>query len=277
MGVMVPVGDVALHVEERGQGPAVLLLHGFTGSVETWRPFLPRWQGFRTVAVDLLGHGRSDAPADPARYAFPRCVADLLALLEALGIGQVAVVGYSLGGRLALHLALALGERLWALVLESATPGLLDPRQRAVRVRRDDSLAERLLREGLEAFVRWWEAQPLFASQARLPPSVRERLRRQRLSHSAVGLAGALRGLSLGRQQPLWRRLSELIAPALVIVGALDERYCEVGRRLAAALPRGELAVVPGAGHAVHLERPRPFATLVGRFLDRHRPQEVRA
>ncbi|MCS7276103.1 MAG: 2-succinyl-6-hydroxy-2,4-cyclohexadiene-1-carboxylate synthase [Dehalococcoidia bacterium] len=273
MGVRVPVGDVALYVEERGEGPAVLLLHGFTGSVETWLPFLSRWQGFRTVAVDLLGHGRSDAPADPSRYAFPRCVSDLVALLDALGIGRVAVVGYSLGGRLALHLALALGERLWALVLESASPGIVDPRQRAARVRRDDSLAEQLLQEGLEAFVRLWEAQPLFASQSRLPATVRERLRRQRLSHSPVGLAAALRGMSVGRQEPLWRRLSEVRAPTLVIVGALDERYCDIGRRMAASLPRGELAVVPGAGHTVHLERPRRFASIVRDFLERNRPQ----
>jgi 2-succinyl-6-hydroxy-2,4-cyclohexadiene-1-carboxylate synthase len=270
----VPVGDVALHVEERGEGPAVLLLHGFTGSVETWHPFLARWRGFRIVAVDLLGHGRSDAPADPARYAFPRCVADLLNLLDALGIHRLAVVGYSLGGRLALHLALALGERLWALVLESATPGIVDARQRAARVRRDDSLAESLLREGLEAFVGRWESQPLFASQGRLPAAVRERLRRQRLSHRPEGLATALRGMSVGRQEPLWRRLSEVEAPTLVVVGALDERYCEIGRRMAAALPRGELEVVPGAGHAVHLERPRRFAAAVQSFLERNRPQQ---
>ncbi len=279
MGTRVRVGDLALHVVEAGEGPALLLLHGFTGSAETWRPLLPHLRGFRTLAVDLPGHGLSDIPAAPETYTVEGCAADLLALLDALGVGRTAILGYSLGGRVALHLALALGERLWALVVESASPGIEDPQEREARARRDDELAHFLLREGVERFVDLWEAQPLFASQSRLPMTVREQVRQQRLSHSALGLAAALRSMSVGRQKPLWPRLSEVLAPTLVIVGALDQRYCDIGRRMALALPRGELAVVPGAGHAVHLERPLIFARIVRDFLERHRPgwREVRA
>src|SRR5262245_6527540 len=102
----IAVNDVHLNVEVRLAGPALLLLHGFTGSGATWALHLEAWSKFTTIVVDLLGHGRSDCPADPDRYRMERCVMDLLALLDQLGIQQTAVLGYSMGGRIALHLAL---------------------------------------------------------------------------------------------------------------------------------------------------------------------------
>jgi pimeloyl-ACP methyl ester carboxylesterase len=111
----IAVNDIHLSVTVQPAGPAVLLLHGFTGSSASWAPHLEAWQQFTTIAVDLLGHGRSDCPADPDRYIMERCVADVLAVLDKLGIQQTAVLGYSMGGRVALHLARHAPERLWAL------------------------------------------------------------------------------------------------------------------------------------------------------------------
>ncbi len=217
------VNGVHLNVEVRGEGPALLLLHGFTGSGATWTPHLGAWQGFTTVAVDLLGHGESDAPTGPDRYRMECCVEDLTALLDRLDIRRAAVLGYSMGGRIALHLALSAPERLWALVLESASPGIEDPSEREERVGSDATLAEAIERDGVEAFVDRWQAQPIFATQARLPAAVREELRRQRLRSDPRGLANSLRGVGAGVQEPVLARLGELRIPALLLAGALDE------------------------------------------------------
>jgi 2-succinyl-6-hydroxy-2,4-cyclohexadiene-1-carboxylate synthase len=246
----------------------VLLLHGFTGSAREWHPLLQLWpDAFRRVAPDLLGHGDSDAPADAARYAMPEALADLAALLDALQLERACVVGYSMGGRVALHFAAACPERVAAVVLESASPGLADPAQRAERLASDLALADRIEREGVEAFVSHWEALPLWASQARLPAEVRDALRERRLRNRARGLAGSLRGLSVGAQQPLQSRLASLRLPVLCVAGQLDPKYAALARQMAAALPQGQALLVPDAGHAVHLETPERFAREAAGFL----------
>ena len=151
----VRVGDVTYAVREwAGSGPPLLLLHGFTGRAALWEPvaraLAPAWH---VLAVDLLGHGDSDAPADPGRYRMERAVADLAALLDALGIARTACLGYSMGGRLALAFAHAHPERVGALVLESASPGLAGVDERDVRLTADQALAARIERDGVAAFV----------------------------------------------------------------------------------------------------------------------------
>ena len=163
--------------------------------------------------------------------------------------------------------------------LEGASPGIEDASERHARRQSDEALAAAIERDGVEAFVSRWEALPLFASQARLPAAVREELRRQRLASDAVGLASSLRGMGAGQQEPLWRRLGEISVPALAIAGGLDEKYSALARRMAAAMPDARAEVVAGAGHAVHLERPEAFATMMRGFLEeclsRERPEEV--
>jgi 2-succinyl-6-hydroxy-2,4-cyclohexadiene-1-carboxylate synthase len=263
------VRGIALEVAEEGDGPAVLLLHGFTGSAGTWAPLARSLAaGYATIAPSLPGHGRSDAPRDPARYDVASCVGDLLALLDARGIERAAVVGYSMGGRVALHLARAAPERVRALVLESASPGIADEAERAARRRSDEALAGSIEREGIAAFVARWERLPLFASQASLPAAVREALRARRLASDPAGLANSLRGIGAGAVAPLWAWLGEVAAPTLVVAGALDQKYRTIGAAMASAIPGARLAVVEGAGHAVHLERPEEHTRLVRAFLD---------
>lgn len=263
----IAANGVHLNAEVSGNGPPVLLLHGFTGSAATWSP-LRAWPGFTLVAADILGHGESDSPADFRRYRMERCAEDILTLMDHLRIEKAAVLGYSMGGRLALHLAAHAPERLTALVLESASPGIEDEREREARRRSDEELASAIEAGGLEAFVDRWEALPLFASQTRLPSGVREGLRRQRLRNNPAGLANSLRGMGAGVQPPLWNRLPEMRAPALLIAGALDEKYCELAHRMATSMPNARLEIAPEAGHAVHLEQPELFASAVRRFLE---------
>jgi 2-succinyl-6-hydroxy-2,4-cyclohexadiene-1-carboxylate synthase len=272
--VRIAVNGISLNVETsgRGDGLALLLLHGFTRDARAWEPVLPCFDGYRTVRVDLIGHGRSDSPADPARYTMTHAVEDLIALLHHLEIERTALLGYSLGGRVALQLALEAPELLWALVCESASPGIEDPAARAARIESDEALAVSLQEEGIEAFVERWQAQSLFASQPRLPAAVLEEQRRQRLENSTLGLANSLRGMGAGAQEFLLPRLHEIDLPALFVAGALDQRYAALAPKMAAEVPGAECRIIEGAGHTTHLEQPEAFAAAVTGFLSRHRP-----
>lgn len=263
------VDGLAYNVERAGSGPPLVLLHGFTGNLETWRPFLPTLAArFTTIAIDLPGHGASDAPDDPARYRMPHVVEDLALLLDRFGIGSAAWLGYSMGGRVALHVAVARPARVTALILEGASPGIAGVPERAARVRDDEALATSIERDGIESFVDYWEALPLFASQANLSASVRRARRQQRLTASVTGLANSLRGLGQGVEPPLHDRLGEIFAPTLLLVGALDTKFERLAREMAALMPNARAEIIPGAGHAAHLEAPDRFAGTVTRFLN---------
>jgi 2-succinyl-6-hydroxy-2,4-cyclohexadiene-1-carboxylate synthase len=269
--VDVPINGVRYHARLAGAGPAIVLLHGFSGSGASWEPHAAvLGREYRVIAVDLLGHGRTAAPHDPVRYRVEHAVADILALIDALGVDDFALLGYSMGGRLALHLALAARNRARALILESASPGVPDPDERAARVRADEELAEAIERDGIEAFVTRWEALPLFASQTSLPSAVRVRLRAQRLTNSPAGLAGSLRGMGAGVPSALHDRLGELTMPTLLIAGALDDKYRRLAATMHAGMPQAETAIVPDAGHTVHLEQPAAFDDAVHTFLRAH-------
>jgi 2-succinyl-6-hydroxy-2,4-cyclohexadiene-1-carboxylate synthase len=257
---------MTLHAEVWGAGSPLVLLHGFTGRIATWQPARDVLGArHRVIAIDLPGHGRSPAPACSTRL--PDVAGALVAVLDRLGVERAAWLGYSLGGRAALHVALAHPVRVRCLVLESASPGIADARERLARAAADDALAAGLERHGLASFVAQWMAQPLFASQRRLDAGVLARERAVRLEQTAAGLAAALRALGAGTQVPLWDALPALRAPALLVTGADDERYGGLAAAMAVRLRGARVAVVPEAGHAVHLENPVPFWTLVCTFL----------
>ena len=273
MGSMfVQVNGVRLGIEQRGEarksGPTLVMLHGFTGSAAGWRSHLDTLAayGWRVIALDLPGHGQSDAPDDPQRYAIEYCQQYILAALPELGVnqGEAVLLGYSMGGRIALYTAFSGFFR--ALILESASPGLEDPAEREQRRISDEALAASIERDGVQAFIERWEKLPLFASQSTLPLEAREALHRQRLNNLAGGLAQSLRGVGTGVQPSLHARLPTLHIPVLLIAGELDTKFTAISRSMAQALPQSQLRIVPGAGHAVHLERPEEFATLVGDY-----------
>lgn len=256
-------------VRVAGDGPALLLLHGFTGSGDVWAPFVSDLSGkWRIVVPDLPGHGDTDAPEDAERYRMERCVDDLALLLDSLHADEAVVLGYSMGGRIALHFATAFPERVRALVLESASPGIASEAERGARREQDERLARFLLEDGVEAFVDRWERLPLFRSQANLPVDVQARVRARRLSNSARGLAGSLRGMGAGVPRPLMDELPRLRMPTLLLAGQLDDKYCGILGEMGAFMPNATLKIVAGAGHAVHVERPDEWLQHVGQFLN---------
>lgn len=232
----------------------MVLVHGFTQTGASWQPVASRLEkaGHRVVAPDCPGHGeKADVAADLTEGA------RLLAAECSAG----AWVGYSMGGRLALHVALNFPEVVHRLVLVSATPGIEEAEARARRRAEDEERAQSLLRDGVEPFLDGWLQGPLFAT---LPGDMVGL--EARLSNTPEGLASSLRLAGTGNQQPLWDRLAELSTPVLVVAGSLDEKFVDIGRRMGEAIPQAELVLLEG-GHAVHLERPDEFSKLVDRFL----------
>jgi 2-succinyl-6-hydroxy-2,4-cyclohexadiene-1-carboxylate synthase len=234
--------------------PTLVLLHGFTQTRHSWRLTAARLgDRFRVLAPDLPGHGHAATRV----ASFPACAA----YVRALGGDRFSLCGYSMGGRVALHAALALGERVERLVLVGASPGLADPAEREARRAADEALAQRIAEIGVEAFAREWAALPLFAGQ---PERVAAAAHADRLRNTPEGLAAALRGLGTGVMEPLWDRLGELTIPVTLIVGQRDGKFAAIAERMAAAIPDARVDVVPGAGHAVQLERPDAVAAAIG-------------
>ncbi len=269
-----PVGDgVALRLHERGEGPALLLLHGFTGSVEAWgETLLEGLAGrHRVLAVDLHGHGRSDA-AEPGRLSMERVVEDLVAVLDAAGAPEATWVGYSMGGRVALAAGALRPGRVERLVLEGASPGLADAADRRARREEDETRAAALEADGIGPFVERWMALPLFATQRRLPSGTLEGERRRRLANRPHALAACLRGFGTGSQPSFWEALPRVAAPALLLTGQEDARFREVADAMAGRMPAATRVDVPGAGHAVHLEQSDAWLDAVMGFLADVRP-----
>ncbi len=266
----VAAGDVSLNVCEAGNGPPLVLLHGFTGSAAQWAPHTAEFgRRFRTIAIDLLGHGQSDCPGDPARYRMERCLVDLAAVLDCLRVEKTAWLGYSMGGRVALAFALAYPERVRALVLEGASPGIADPGERRERVFGDEAIADRIERGRMEDFADAWMSQPLFASQARLGPAALAAARAERAANNPVGLANCLRGLGTGAQEPLWDRLPEVAIPILLVVGEEDAKFRSIAAAVADRVSHAKVVLIPEAGHTTHLENPPAFRKCVMEFLGR--------
>jgi 2-succinyl-6-hydroxy-2,4-cyclohexadiene-1-carboxylate synthase len=247
-----------LYVEERGEGPRLALIHGFTQSGRAWGPVGDALAaGHRLLALDAPGHGRSSH----VEAGLPDG-ADLMAEAVAGG-GPASWLGYSMGGRYALHAALRHPDLVRRLVLVSATAGIEDPSEREARRLSDERLADRIEAEGVEAFLRWWLSQPLFAT---LPPEAVQI--ESRLGGTPAGLASSLRRAGTGTQEPLWGRLHQLRMPVLVVAGGLDPKYRDLAVRLGREIgENATVEIIEDAGHACHLERPERFVEAVTGWL----------
>jgi 2-succinyl-6-hydroxy-2,4-cyclohexadiene-1-carboxylate synthase len=226
----------------------LVLVHGFTQTGASWDGLATalRADGHEVLAPDLA--------TGPDLWAVARRLGD--------DGGRATYVGYSMGGRVVLHLALVAPALVDGLVLLGATAGLEDVAERRARLADDDALAATIEADGADAFLERWLAQPMFAG---LPPAAREGRCRD-----AGALAESLRSLGTGTQEPLWDRLPQIDAPALALAGERDTKFRALAERLAGTLPRGEAATVPDAGHAAHLERPEAFLELLRAWLASH-------
>ena len=236
-------------------GESLVLLHGFSGTRRAWDGVTASLSAERylPLALDLPGHG--EAADAPRPITFAGCVEHVLALSPA----RFTLCGYSMGGRIALHAALAAPERIVRLVLVSTTAGIQDDAERAARRASDGRLAEELERIPFEDFIERWRAQPLFAGD---PPEVGELACEDQRRNRPDALAAVLRGIGSGEMVPLWDRLGELEMPVTVLVGDRDTKFQALGRRMVELLPSAELEIVPG-GHGLPLENPVAVARML--------------
>jgi 2-succinyl-6-hydroxy-2,4-cyclohexadiene-1-carboxylate synthase len=254
---------VPLHVEVRGSGPPLVLLHGFTQTARLWGPFGDLLAASRTlVAVDLPGHGdsgsvRADLPATASLVAE--------AVRTQIGDEPCALVGYSLGARVALHVGIAADLPLSHVAFIGVTAGIEDATARAHRRQSDEQLAEGLESSGdVGGFIDAWLRGPMFERLDQGGAAQRS----ERLRNSAGGLASSLRLCGTGTQEPLWDRLGTFPCPVLALAGSDDDRFAAHALRLARLVPHGVASLVPGGGHAVHLAQPAQAGRIVGHWLD---------
>jgi 2-succinyl-6-hydroxy-2,4-cyclohexadiene-1-carboxylate synthase len=266
---------------------SIVLLHGFSGTQRAWDSVIALLDSerYRPLALDLPGHGQAAAAADepwpvtaadvpgaitaavepgaitaaiePGPITFASCVAHVLAHSPQ----RFTLCGYSMGGRIALHVALAAPERVRRLVLVSSSPGIQERAERLARSEADHELARELEEIPFEQFIERWRKQPLFAKD---PSAVSQMARADQRRNRPAALAAALRGLGTGEMQPLWDRLAELRMPVAVLAGDRDAKFVAIARRMAQALPDGRMLVVPG-GHALALENPQAVASALQR------------
>jgi 2-succinyl-6-hydroxy-2,4-cyclohexadiene-1-carboxylate synthase len=263
-------------VRVAGRGQPVLFLHGFSGSGLSWAGLAGLGDRVRAIVPDLPGHGGTafdaDAGTTPSaagarpRASVERTADDLAVIVRRLGADRVDVVGYSLGARIALRLAIAHPEVVRRLVLEAPSAGIADAAARAERLAADTERARLAVAEGIEAFAARWEAEPVLAGEAALPAPARARQQAIRRANAPLGLAASLVYAGQGAMEPLHGRLGEVRAPTLVVAGSEDPARARA-EEVAAGIPGARLAVVAGAGHAPHLERPERFHALVLDFL----------
>lgn len=237
-----------------------VLAHGFTQTARSWDTFSgilrDRHAGADIVAVDLPGHGDAPPPADCDLWASAQWLVDVG--------GAGTYIGYSMGGRVALHAALAHPGAVERLVLIGATGGIDDAEERSARRSADERLALHIEQVGVAAFIDEWLANPLFAGLTEATA-----LRSDRLRNTTDGLAASLRATGTGTQMPLWERLGEIHCPVLVLVGDGDAKFTELGRRLVDGIADAELVVIADAGHSVHLEQPHATVDAITTWLER--------
>ena len=256
---------IEVHVEtwHDEQVETIVMLHGFTGSTKTWEQVASMLPQYRIIAIDCIGHGQTESPKDYTLYKMDNQLAVLEAVFEALQLTSFTLIGYSMGGRIALSYAVKYPQRVQTLILESASPGLRTEQERNVRKEADDALANKIEENGVASFVREWENIPLFASQKRLPQHLQQAIREERLQQNEQGLANSLRGIGTGMMPPMWDKLRTLSMPVTFITGALDTKFVDIAREMTTFTQKVRHLIVNDVGHVIHVENPSEFATIV--------------
>lgn len=233
----------------------LVMLHGFGGTRHAWDGVSARLdpERYLPLALDLPGHGQASAQPRPITFE-----SSVEAVLDA-SPERFALCGYSLGGRVALHVALAAPERVSRLVLVSCSPGIEDDGERAERRTADMALADELERIPFEQFVDKWRSQPLFVDD---PPEVVALARIDQHRNEPDALAGVMRGIGTGEMQPLWGRLRELSMPVTYVAGERDAKFRAIGERMVALMPEARLVVIRG-GHVLPLESASELARAI--------------
>lgn len=252
--------------------PALVLLHGFMGNSDDWADIVPllsdRW---RCITIDLPGHGKTKTEGAES-FRMEACAESITSLLDELDISRSSLMGYSMGGRLAMYLAVNYSNRFDSVIIESASPGLETTQEREMRIEHDHALAELLMTMPLNQFVEQWYWQALFATIDRDSAKFADMVQR-RLQGDPKGLSMSLRFMGTGSQPSLWRELGRIVSPLLLIVGRHDAKFRQIAEDICDRCIAARAVIIDNAGHNVHFENPEEYVKQVSLFLDNTRKE----
>ncbi|MBG7609495.1 MAG: 2-succinyl-6-hydroxy-2,4-cyclohexadiene-1-carboxylate synthase [Anaerolineae bacterium] len=247
--------------------PTLLFLHGFMGSGLDWLPIAKYFKNdYFCIMPDLPGHGNNLNFEMNQVLDYSTLTEGLLVLLETNHFDQVSLIGYSMGGRLALYFAIHYAEKIKHLILESANPGIDDLQARSQRAQVDLQRSKLIEDGGIESFVDQWYQMEIFGSMQR-QDKLFKAMKTARKENKSLWMAKFIRELSPGLQPTLWNQLSDLSMVTMLIAGALDEKYVRIVSKTAEKISQVTVRVIPNVGHSTHFEAPRDFCTIVANFL----------
>lgn len=250
------------------QNELILFLHGFSGSSNDWKKVTELIdRKFNLAAIDLIGHGETDSPADLSYYDVDFIIGLIESAIQFFRKDKVILCGYSMGGRAALNFAIHKTNLVEALILESSTAGILNESERRMRVQKDNELAQFILNHSVSEFVDYWMNLDLFDSQTTLDKITLDEIRNAKLKNNPVGLANSLIGFGTGAMPVLFNELKNLDKKTLLITGLLDTKFTEINKLMSKLLPFSEHVSIEGSGHNTHLENPIKFCEVLNSFL----------
>ena len=247
----------------------ILFLHGFTGNLNDWKFVSGKLNSsFTNIFIDLIGHGNSSSPHEVELYSSESQVKFLKLILEKLNLEKVVLVGYSMGGRLAIDFSYNYSQCVKGLVLENSSFGLQTESERHERMINDINLAEQIENSTIEEFINYWQNIPLFDSQKKMPKEILREVKTEKIKkNNKIGLKNSLLGFSTGKMKNYFNLISKFNFPILLISGEFDKKFSEIAERVNPLLRNSDLYVVKNAGHNIHLEKPEEFLKLLNTFL----------
>jgi 2-succinyl-6-hydroxy-2,4-cyclohexadiene-1-carboxylate synthase len=263
--------NISLNFEvfEKNNSPDfILFLHGFTGSTQDWVEIIPHIDPrFNCATMDFVGHGKSGSPIEINFYNTGSIVEQINSVVENIRCNKIILLGYSMGGRAALNFAIKYPEKVKAMILESATPGITGDNLRSQRVQNDVELSKFILNNPIEKFVDYWTNIDLFMSQKNLAPERISKIRENKLKNNPVGLSNSLKGFSTGKMPPLFDKLGEIEAKTLLISGEIDDKFTAINFSMEKNIRNSGHKIIKNAGHNTHIENPDDFIYEVNNFL----------
>lgn len=258
------------HTEFDPSKKSILFLHGFTGSANDWKDVVQKIdKRFNKLALDSIGHGKSSSPSSVNYYTAESLVNQIEQVLNSLRLKEIILCGYSMGGRVALNFSIAKSDFVKGLILESASAGFRNEKEKSVRKISDEELATFIENNSLEDFASKWLDQELFGTLRRFSNNKIKLLKEVRAKNSKIGLANALRGFGTGVMPYLGSELIKLKKPVLLITGGLDEKFTRINQNLKKMIRSSKHKIISTSGHNTHLEEPKKFIEAVNGFVSR--------
>ena len=264
--------NIKLHFEnfsdfDRGK-KTIILLHGFTGSANDWKDVANKLdKRFNKIAVDLIGHGKTSSPTDLKFYTIDSIKDQIEEMILHVGLKEVILCGYSMGGRVALNFAVSKPNLLKGLILESSSAGIKNKNEREKRKNSDEELASYINNNPIEDFVNKWLDQEIFGTIRRFSNEKIKRIKEEKKKNTQSGLANSLRGFGTGIMPYLGSELIKIKLPVLLITGGLDGKFTQINQNLRKQFPSAKHTIISTAGHNTHLEEPKKFVEAVNQFL----------